>query len=112
MDIDVRKQSSAHVIRLRGDLKIGQPADDLRRTLEDLLAANESQFVVNMQEVNMVDSSGIGVLVRSLTSAKKSGGSLKLVSPSKLTLQTLKMVGLLPLFEVFDEESAAVSTYA
>ncbi len=112
MDIDVRKQSNSHVIRLKGDLKIGQPADDLRKTLEELLAHNDNRFVVNMQDVNMVDSSGIGVLVRSLTSAKKSGGSLKLVSPSKLTLQTLKMVGLLPLFEVYNEESEAVGTFA
>ncbi len=112
MDIDVRKQSNAHVIRLKGDLKIGQPAEDLRKTFEELLNSNDVRLVVNMQDVNMVDSSGIGVLVRSLTSAKKSGGSLKLVSPSKLTLQTLKMVGLLPLFEVFTEESAAVATFA
>jgi anti-sigma B factor antagonist len=76
------------------------------------MANNEVRFVMNMQDVNMVDSSGIGVLVRCLTSAKKSGGSLKLVNPSKLTLQTLKMVGLLPLFEVYTEESEAVATFA
>ena len=96
MDIDVRKQSNTNIIRLRGDLKIGQAAEDLKRTLGEFLANNEVRFVVNMQDVNMVDSSGIGVLVRSLTSAKQRGGSLKLVNPSKLTLQTLKMVGLLP----------------
>ena len=112
MDIDVRKQSNSHVIRLKGDLKIGQPADDLRKTLEELLANNDNRFVVNMQDVNMVDSSGIGVLVRSLTSAKQRGGSLKLVNPSKLTLQTLKMVGLLPLFEVYSEEAQAVAAFA
>jgi anti-sigma B factor antagonist len=112
MDIDVRKQSNTHVIRLKGDLKIGQPAEDLKKTLEELLANNDVRFVMNMQDVKMVDSSGIGVLVRCLTSAKKSGGSLKLVNPSKLTLQTLKMVGLLPLFEVYTEESEAVATFA
>jgi anti-sigma B factor antagonist len=112
MNIDVRKQSNAHVIRLKGDLKIGQPAEDLRKTFEELLANNDVRFVINMQDTNMVDSSGIGVLVRCLTTAKKSGGSLKLVNPSKLTLQTLKMVGLLPLFEVYTEESEAVATFA
>jgi anti-anti-sigma factor len=76
------------------------------------LAQNETRFIVNMQEVNMVDSSGIGVLVRSLTSAKQRGGSLKLVSPSKLTVQTLKMVGLLPPIEVYPEEGQAVAAFA
>jgi anti-sigma B factor antagonist len=112
VDIDVRKQSNTNVIRLRGDLKIGQPSEDLRKTIEEFFAQNEVRFVINMQEVNMVDSSGIGVLVRSLTSAKQRGGSLKLVNPSKLTLQTLKMVGLLPLFEIYPEEAEAVATFA
>lgn len=112
VDIDVRKQSNTNIIRLRGDLKIGQAAEDLKRTLGEFLANNEVRFVVNMQDVNMVDSSGIGVLVRSLTSAKQRGGSLKLVNPSKLTLQTLKMVGLLPLFEVYSEEAQAVAAFA
>ncbi len=112
MDIDVRKQSNTNVIRLRGDLKIGQAAEDLRKTLEEFLANNEVRFVINMKDVNMVDSSGIGVLVRCLTTAKQRGGSLKLVNPSKLTLQTLKMVGLLPLFDVYGEESEAVAAFA
>jgi anti-sigma B factor antagonist len=112
VDIDIRKQANSHLIRLKGDLKIGQPADDLRKRLEELLATNDARFVVNMQDVNMVDSSGIGVLVRSLTAAKKSGGSLKLVNPSKLTLQTLKMVGLLPLFDVYTDEAEATAAFA
>lgn len=112
MDIDVRKQADVHLIRLKGDLKIGQPVDELRQVFEELLATDQDRFVVNMQEVPMVDSSGIGVLVRCMTTAKQRGGSMKMVNPSKLTLQTLKMVGLLPLFEVFGEESEALATFS
>lgn len=112
MDIDVRKQADVHLIRLKGDLKIGQPVDELRQLFEELLATDQDRFVVNMQEVPMVDSSGIGVLVRCMTTAKQRGGSMKMVNPSKLTLQTLKMVGLLPLFEVFGEESEALATFS
>jgi anti-sigma B factor antagonist len=60
----------------------------------------------------MIDSSGIGVLVRTLTQAKQHGGSLKLVSPSKFALQTLKIVGLLSLFELFDDETQAIQSYS
>ena len=111
MDIDVRKHSGVQVVRLRGDLKIGAAVDEFRRTVEDLLAAGDSRLVIDIAEVPMIDSSGIGVLVRSLTTAKQKGGSLKLVNPSKLALQTLKIVGLLSLFEVFDDEAAAVESY-
>lgn len=112
MDIDVRKQANTQVIRLKGDLKIGQPAESLRKVFEELMASNEVRFVINMQDVNMVDSSGIGVLVRCLTTAKQRGGSVKLVNPSKLTLQTLKMVGLLPLFNVYTQEDQAIAAFA
>ncbi|HVP42686.1 MAG TPA: STAS domain-containing protein [Terriglobales bacterium] len=111
MDIDVRKYSNVQVIRLRGDLKIGEAVDEFRRTVEDLLAGGDSRLVVSIGDVPMIDSSGIGVLVRSLTTAKQKGGSLKLVNPSKLALQTLKIVGLLSLFEVFDDDAAAVESY-
>ena len=111
MDIDVRKKGGVQVVRLRGDLKIGEAVDEFRRAVEELLAAGDARLVVSIGEVPMIDSSGIGVLVRSLTTAKQKGGSLKLVNPSKLALQTLKIVGLLTLFEVFDDEDAAVQSF-
>ncbi|HXE90573.1 MAG TPA: STAS domain-containing protein [Terriglobales bacterium] len=111
MDINVRKFADVFVVQLRGDLKIGDAVDGFRQTLEDLLNGGDSRIVVNIAQVPMIDSSGIGVLVRSLTSAKQRGGSLKLVSPSKLAMQTLKIVGLLNLFEIFDDEEAAVQSY-
>ncbi len=111
VDIDVRKHAKVQVIRLRGDLKIGEAVDEFRHTVEQLLGEGDSRLVVSIGEVPMIDSSGIGVLVRSLTTAKQKGGSLKLVNPSKLALQTLKIVGLINLFEVFDDEEAAVESY-
>ena len=111
MDINVRKQAQVQVIRLRGDLKIGEPVDGLRQTMEDLLGGGDAQLVVNIAEVPMIDSSGIGLLVRSLTTAKQRGGNLKLVNPSKLALQTLKIVGLVSLFEIFRDEGEAVQSF-
>ena len=111
MDIDVRKRSNVQVVKLRGDLKIGDAVDKLRETMEELLADGSAQYVLDLTEVPMIDSSGIGVIVRSLTSAKQRGGSVKLVSPSKLAMQTLKIVGLLGLFEVYDDEAEAVGSF-
>jgi anti-sigma B factor antagonist len=100
------------VIRLRGSLTLGAPVDDLRQTLEQALGEGDRNLVLNLSEVRWIDSSGIGALVKSLTAAKQSGGSLKLVNPSKPALQTLKMCNLLPLFEVYTEESDAVQSFA
>ena len=64
------------------------------------------------EELATMDSSGIGLLSRLLTLSKQQGGSLKLVNPSKFVVQTLKLVGLLNLFEVFPETQAAAASFS
>ena len=112
MEIDVRSRAGVNLIRLRGDLKMGQPVDSLRQAIDETTDGGGYQLVLNLTDVPMVDSSGIGVLVRTLTSVKQRGGSLKLVNPSKFTTQTLKLVGVLNLFEVFGEEEQALNSFA
>ena len=51
------------------------------------------------------------MLVRHLTSAKQTGGAIRLLKPSKFTVQTLKMVGLLNLFTTFDDSADAVASF-
>jgi anti-anti-sigma regulatory factor len=51
------------------------------------------------------------MLVRHLTAAKQSGGAIRLLRPSKFTVQTLKMVGLLNLFTTFEDSNDAVASF-
>jgi len=111
MDIDVRSQGAVKIVKLRGRLSLGETVDRLRGTFEDLFAAGSKQFVLDVGELATIDSSGIGLLSRLLTSAKQQGGSLKLVNPSKFVVQTLKLVGLLNLFEVFPDSQLAASSF-
>ncbi len=111
MDIEVRSQGQVKIIKLRGRLSLGEPVDRLRATVEDLLKAGDNRLVLDLEELATMDSSGIGLLSRFLTSAKQQGGSLKLVNPSKFVVQTLKLVGLLNLFEVFSDSQAAAASF-
>lgn len=111
MDIEVRTQSDVKLINLRGRLNLGEPLDRLSATLTDLLNAGHSRFILDLQEVPAIDSSGIGLLVRYLTTAKQRGGSLKLLNPSKFAVQTLKLVRILNLFEVFEDPQLAVASF-
>jgi anti-sigma B factor antagonist len=85
--------------------------DRLRATFDDLAATGANRYVVDLGEVSMLDSSGIGLLVMYLTNAKQRGGSLKLLNPSKFAVQTLKMIGLLKLFDVFEDQDSAVASF-
>jgi anti-sigma B factor antagonist len=79
--------------------------------MEHAIQNGDTRILINMAEVPIVDSSGIGVLVRCHTSARKRGGGVKLVQPQNYTLKTLKMVGLLDLFEIYETEEDAVASF-
>jgi anti-sigma B factor antagonist len=112
VDINVTKRGPVQLIRLRGALRMGPAVDELRKTMEELLANGESHLAMNLAEVPMVDSSGIGLLVRFLASTKQRGGTIKLVQPSKFAVQTLRLVGVLNLFETFDDDETAIKSFA
>jgi anti-sigma B factor antagonist len=111
VEIDVRTQDQVKVIKLKGKLNLGPSLDRTNETINDLLNAGETRLVLDLEEVPTIDSSGIGLLVRHMTTAKQRGGSLKLLKPSKFALQTLKVVRVLNLFEVFEEQQAAVESF-
>ena len=111
MEIDVRTQDGVKIIKLRGKLSLGPALDRTNETIKDLLDAGECRFLIDLAEVPMIDSSGIGVLVRHLTAARQRGGSLKLLNPSQFALQTLKLVRVLNLFEVLQDQDAAIKSF-
>jgi anti-anti-sigma factor len=112
LDINVRKRSEVQVVQLRGQLRMGTAVDELRQTIEESFANGDARIVLNLAEVGMIDSSGIGLLVKFLANAKQRGGSVKLVQPSKFATQTLRLVGVLNLFEIFDADDKAVESFS
>lgn len=111
MDIDIRTLGDLKLLKIRGRITLGVGVDRLRDTLEDLLVAGSNQWVFDISDVAMIDSSGIGLLVRYLTAAKQQGGALKLLNPTKFAMQSLKMIGVLNLFEVYEDQEAALSSF-
>lgn len=111
MDINVRKQNSVHIVSLKGAFRLGQPVDDFRQVLAGLLTEPPANVVLNMAEVPTADSSGIGALVKAQTTAKQKGGAVKLVNPVTFVVQTLKLVGVLSIFEVHPTEALAVASF-
>jgi len=111
LDIDVHKQSDINILKLRGPFKLGPAVESFRNSVDPILRESSPKIIVNLTEVNSMDSSGIGALVRSQTTAKQQGGAIKLVNPSKLVVQTLRFVGLLNVFEVHPDENAAIASF-
>jgi anti-sigma B factor antagonist len=111
LEIETRTQDGVKLVKLRGRLSMGPPLDRFNATMGELLGQGQNRIVLDLEEVPSIDSSGIGMLVRYLTTAKQGGGAIRLLKPSKFTLQTLKMVGLLNLFTTFEDSEKAVASF-
>jgi anti-sigma B factor antagonist len=111
LDIETKTVDGVKLVKLRGRLSMGPPLDRFNATMIELLGQGQNRIVLDLEEVPTVDSSGIGMLVRHLTTAKQTGGTIRLLKPSKFTVQTLKMVGLLNLFTTFEDLPQAVASF-
>ena len=109
----VRPVRGVQVIKVRGKLALGcPPLIELRERLSDLAGNGEFNWLLDLQEVNMLDSSGVGVLAQTLTSARNGQGACKLLNLQKFPMQVLKMVSMLALFEVYDDLNTAVESFS
>jgi len=111
VDIELRSLGQVKLIKLRGRLNLGDAVDRLRETLDDLMGSGDTRILLDLSEVPWIDSSGIGLLVKILTTAKQRGGSMKLLNPSTFTVKTLKMIALLDVFEIYEDQQLALASF-
>jgi anti-sigma B factor antagonist len=100
------------IVDLRGRIDFGDGSKRLRETLGELVNRNTKKVLLNMKEVDFVDSSGIGEMVRGHVQLAKIGGQLKLVNLSKHVSMLLQVTSLNKVFEVFDNEPNGIKSFA
>jgi anti-sigma B factor antagonist len=98
------------VLDCSGRVVFGEESASLRDTVKKLLAENP-KVVMNLREVNHIDSGGLGTLVSLYTTARNAGGAVKLASLSQRVGDLLQVTKLLTIFEVFDDEEAAAKSF-
>jgi anti-sigma B factor antagonist len=100
------------VVELRGRIDFGDGSTRLRETLTELVTRGTKRVLLNMKEVDFVDSSGIGELVRGHVQLAKVGGQLKLVNLSKHVNMLLQVTRLNKVFEIFGNEFEGIKSFA
>lgn len=111
MKLDLEEKGGVSVLVLSGQLT-GGAAAQFREAVDTLLGAGRTRILVRFADVPFMDSTGIGELVASLRTVRRFGGDLKILRPSPKVEESLEIARLLPLFEVFEDESAAVASFA
>jgi anti-sigma B factor antagonist len=98
------------VVDCSGRIVFGEESSLLRDTVKKVLSENKS-IVLNLGDVNYIDSGGLGILVELRTSAQNAGGTIKLTSLTKRVSDLLQITKLLTVFDVYNSEAEAVESF-
>ncbi len=111
MKANTRQVDGVTIVDLSGRITLGEGSVILRDTVRDLVGKGNKKILINLGEVNYIDSSGIGELVSAFTSVRKQGGELKLLKLTKKVHDLLQITKLYTVFDVKDDEAAAVKAF-
>ena len=112
MDIKERVVNGVSVLDLSGKIVLGEGDGQIRDRIKDLLADGQKKILLNLGEVNYIDSAGLGALISSYTTTKRQGGNLKLVNLTRRIQDLLAITKLITVFETYENEAEAIASFA
>jgi anti-sigma B factor antagonist len=107
----LREDGSVTIVDVSGRISLGEGSALLRKTIRDLLDAGHTRILLNLGDVNYIDSSGIGELVSGFTAVRSRNGELKLLNLTKKVHDLLQITKLFTVFDVYNDESTAIRSY-
>ena len=112
LKLSTRQVDGITILDLSGRITLGEGSVQLRDAVRDLLSKGSKQILLNLGDVNYIDSSGIGELVSAYTTVRNQGGELKLLNLTKKVHDLLQITKLYTVFDVKDDEATAIASYA
>jgi len=100
-----------NIVDCSGRITLGEGSVVLRDQVKELLSKGQKKILLNLGDVNYIDSSGIGELVSAYTTVRNQGGELKLLNLTKKVHDLLQITKLYTVFDVKDDETAAVKAF-
>jgi anti-sigma B factor antagonist len=111
LEITQREMNGIYLLALSGRLVLGQESGGLRLTVDNLLSSGVTKIVINLEQVNYVDSAGLGTLIELHRKTKDKSGKLKLCNLRPNLKQALEIARLLPIFDTCPTEADAMSSF-
>jgi anti-sigma B factor antagonist len=112
MKVTTRQVDGVTILDLSGRITLGEGSVQLRDAVRDLLTKGQKHILLNLGDVNYIDSSGIGELVSAYTTARNQGGELKLLNLTKKVHDLLQITKLYTVFDVKDDEASAIKSFS
>ena len=111
MKSSTRQIDGVTIVDLSGRITLGEGSVILRDTVRELTSKGSKKILLNLGDVNYIDSSGIGELVSGFTTVTNSGGQLKLLNLNKRVKDLLQITKLYTVFDVHEDEAGAIRSF-
>ena len=111
MKFTTRKVDGVTILNLSGRITLGEGSVTLRDAVKDVLATGAKSILLNLADVDYIDSSGLGELVSAYTSAKNQAAALKLLKLTQKVLDLLQLTKLYTVFDITDDEASAIASF-
>jgi len=111
MKASIRQFEDISIVDLSGQIKLGEGSSTVRDIVKDLLGKGHKKILLNLADINYIDSSGIGELVAAYTSVRSQGGEMKLLKLTRKVQDLLTITKLITVFDVKDDEAAAIAAF-
>ena len=106
-----RQVGDVSVIDFSGRITLGEGSASLRRTIKDLVAQGNSKIILNLEDVDYIDSSGIGELVVAHSTLETAKGELKLLNLTRRVRDIVQITRLFTIFDVQTDEATALRSF-
>jgi anti-sigma B factor antagonist len=110
--VSTRQLNEVTIVDLSGQIKLGAGSATLRETVKDLVGKGQKKILLNLRDINYIDSSGLGELISAYASVRKEGGELKLLHLTKKVQDLMQITKLYTVFHVMDDEAAAMAAFS
>ena len=110
--IEQRPSAAVLILQLHGRLVAEDGADLFKERVTAALDRGSTDLLIDLSRVDYIDSGGVGALVAMFTRTGRRGGRLKLLCPSTRVCHVLEITGLMRVFDVFEDEQAALQAFA
>ncbi len=111
MKFTLRVVGDVCVLKLDGKFMAGGDSFFLREKIKNVLSMGIEKVLIDMDNVPYIDSTGVGFLVSSHTSLYGEGGQLKLLKVKPKILEVFKVMNLLSVFQLFEDEETAMKSF-
>lgn len=111
MKIETRSIGDVQILDCSGKITLGEGTISVRNAVRDIVQRGPKKIVLNLADINYIDSSGVGELVSTYTTVMNSGGQLKLLNLTKKIRELLTITKLLTVFDTYEDEKAALASF-